>query len=210
MVIDAPEYLTPDQNLFDQDPFVSALNRIYGNLDLAEDHRILLAKLFVHGLCDSYFAQPILAWQERLSPLQVVQAKTLQFLDVMSVPNRGRRIPRGIRPHAAMIIGSEMSDLLDYPFIGEYVRDRIEGGEYSIRGIPLGSNRKATTQITETKTYARWLKDKVEREGKIRSLEVRTVIFSEDVTSPSSRAQGSGHHRGWRRWAILKASEITR
>lgn len=96
-----------------------------------------------------------------------------------------------------------------FPFITEYF-DAVLGDTYLHNGNLRKTINEDSYSKFPTKSYAKWLFDKQQREGRITSLEVKSLVFNEPATSPIKTIETSGHRRGWKKWAILKAAEVTR
>lgn len=217
LVIDAPEYLSFGQNLYDQSPFDGVVRRLQGGLRLDESYESFYRLILTKSLSNPDFTKPVYGWQQVMSTGNVTRTNVMRILDDKQIPYK--RLSRESRPWVATVIAAEILALLEFPFIGEYVRNQTEPPQsaYSKSGIPYSYSNSSNFKFDErsqpstaTKSYARWLSDQVQREGRMLSLEVRSVIFADDETSPASAARKSGHRKGWRRWAILKSTEIKR
>lgn len=140
---------------------------------------------------------------ELLSELRAEINKTTRSSRYMSglTPEKRRQIKQWLQ--------KTQEDLyINFPSIFEYLSAERSG--YFPDGSRLNSIDEEMYSKIPTRSYAKWIYDKQHRERKMLSTEVRSLIFNETSTSSTANIETSGHRPGWKKWAILKASEITR
>ena len=199
LIIEAPEFLEFGQNLYDQQPFQDYFKDIQAQVNIPIE---LLRRGTTRTFRDDWYLE-YGAYQAmekyRKNPHGIVDVNRLG--GAVKVPIRDRQILRNISIDALM-------KLLEYPHVIGYISEQTEG-EYTTSGLLRTFISRDSYSAIPTKSYAKWITDRMEREGRIKSLEVRSLVFDTEET-PANKIAESGHKPGWKRWAILKASELTK
>lgn len=221
LILEAPQYLEPGQNLYDQPPFADAVLRLQqGEFGLrlqtelclnSEGCENFLRRILTDSLSDFDLTIPVNEWQQQMSGQGLIQDKIIRLLEKKLGSTHGgakyRRIPAVKKPNIALGIAPEILNLLEYPFIGEYVRDQTE---LAAKYDKDGRFNTRTKEEAATKSYAKWLYDRTQQQGRVLSLGVIVDIF-EDSLSPVSAVKTAERKReGLIRWVIKPAEMSTR
>jgi hypothetical protein len=218
-VLDAPEYLAFGQNLYDQEPFSNVIQKLQQSSGLSGEE---YASLFRRTLTECLSATPNVTlkragWQWNMSERELVEDYIKRnVLDAGIVGNyAGVKFPQvavGKRPWLAALIAPEILALLEYPLIGEYVVSQTRTREvYSRAGdfLMREGRDEHIYQATPTKSYPKWLDELAQREKRMLSLEIKSLIFSED-SLPEAIVEQSGKRPQRRKWEILRAAELVK
>jgi hypothetical protein len=201
LTVDAPDYLEFGQNLYDQEPFSLVIADIQGQTGIQEG---VFRNAVGRVITDQLEKARKLAEENRD---YVEENADIPIQELIANYNLYRVIPINMRQRMEGIFKKGIGKLLEYPHIVDYVGERVNQGYYNKTGVFKSSYNKQLYSINPTKSYPKWLSDRLAREKRIMSLEVRSLVF-EDTAGPRVKIEESGHKPGWKRWAIIKASEL--
>lgn len=187
IIIEAPTHLAFGQNLFDQPPFTDTVAQVQTQA----------------GIFDSRFVGVVRrAIDYRLTHTEDQRGVVLPIDKFF----HAEKLQKGGRGSSLVTaFKGPLDELLDYPFIAEYIQQISQDRTYSTSGVPHRLLTEKSYQDFPTPSYANWFTREIERRGRLISAEVRSLIFGQENV-----LRASGYKPGWRRWAIVKAAELVK
>lgn len=189
-IIEAPEFLAFHQHVMDQEPFASVVTNIQEQTGIKDDDYLA-------------YIRNALKWGIGLPSLSSIthsegeKKKPFWYSDFLfriKSYARTKNIDKNLL-HPELIL-EEASKLSEFPEIRTYVTDYEFTHRYD--------NEQGYNAVP-TPSYAKWASDKIMREKRLISAEIRSLIFGE---TDSLQTKIQGHKPGWKHWAIRKATEI--
>jgi cyclophilin family peptidyl-prolyl cis-trans isomerase len=209
LFLNAPEYLAFSQNAFDQEPFTVANSFILAKSGLVNADDV---RLKINGIIAR---QMIKAEQLKEEGKDYISNDPSVAADVMKSIIKTTKLV-GLTNSQDLNNGSTfyitMKDaivrlLQNYPYISEYVSSQIvhQKGLYTLDGKYNAVNYPADKyEQAKSKSYAHWVTERIKRDSRITSLEIKSEIFGE-VVDPLEQIVASGDRPATRRWKIIKA-----
>ncbi len=187
IVIDGPEYLEPEQNFYDQSPFREVMDQTAQQSGL-----------------------PIPVLRSALSKVRpgehVSDRSEWRKMHRQLIPGSSPKDTQGFK----VTIRAMGQSLEEYPYIREYMGVAgLSYADYFTNGDPKQSRGNFKSKIP---SYGKWVSDRLKAEQQWEQNKVllgMEEIFPE-TGSPAEEARATGHKASWRRYTVLKVSEMIR